>query len=702
MAVKMPSIGLTKAAGTLAEKVGPLAGRMMDRWLSIDLDKVPGLNRLPEDQRRPILVLTLVCSVLLSVAAIAWHTVHVGHRGQYIGVATRLQMLSQRYAKTSQQAVLGNEAAFAQLDESRKAFAAGLSNLTEGGSQSSASPGFVQADLAELKKHWLIADKNIQALMDQQSTLVALKRALADINQRNTELLDLAEQVLALLPEHDRKQIAFANQQALWTQRIAKNTNALLSSDRIDPEVAFQLQQDMRTFREVLDGFRNGSGSLGLSAITIAQAKDKLDELNEVFTNFEKQARLITKSLPQMLESKRAARELFDQSEDMLTRLQKLTQRYEDMNFGLSLLVFAATALLSVLVLLMLGALNLNDARRLAENSAAENRRNQDAILRLLNEMGDLADGDLTVQATVTEDITGAIADSVNFAIEELRSLVEGINRASEAMTRSTMDANQVSEELLAAADQQSRQITDATASINQMSSAIVQVSQNAAESSGVAQLSLATAKRGGDTVRDAIAGMNVIRDQIQETSKRIKRLGESSQQIGEIVDLISDMTEQTNVLALNAAIQAAAAGEAGRGFTVVAEEVQKLAERSAEATRRISVLVKTIQSDTQDAVNAMESSTQGVVEGTLRSDAVGLSLSEIEAVSERLARLIQNISDTTHAQAQTAERISVTMREIQGVTEQATGSARRSAESVGQLSHMSNELKVSVSGFKL
>jgi twitching motility protein PilJ len=217
-----------------------------------------------------------------------------------------------------------------------------------------------------------------------------------------------------------------------------------------------------------------------------------------------------------------------------------------------------------------------------------------------------------------------------------------------------------------------------------------------------VAEQSLSTAKRGGDSVRDAITGMNVIRDQIQETSKRIKRLGESSQQIGEIVDLISDMTEQTNVLALNAAIQAAAAGDAGRGFSVVAEEVQKLAERSAEATRRISVLVKTIQSDTQDAVNAMETSTQGVVEGTSRSDAVGRSLTEIESVTEQLARLIQNISNTTQAQATTAERIAATMREIRGVTEQASGSAKHSAESVGQLSMLSDELRVSVSGFKL
>jgi twitching motility protein PilJ len=346
--------------------------------------------------------------------------------------------------------------------------------------------------------------------------------------------------------------------------------------------------------------------------------------------------------------------------------------------------------------------LNVRAAQRRAEEAAQENQRNQDAILRLLNEMGDLAEGDLTVQATVTEDITGAIADSVNYAIEELRNLVQGINRATGQVTQTTSEARLSAEQLLAAAEQQARQIGETTAAVTQMSDSIVQVSQNAAESARVANQSLDTARRGGDSVRGAIAGMNAIRDQIQETSKRIKRLGESSQEIGEIVDLISDITEQTNILALNAAIQAAAAGDAGRGFSVVAEEVQRLAERSAKATRRIGAIVKTIQSDTQDAVNAMESSTQGVVEGTVRSDAAGSSLAEIESVSDQLAGLIQSISQATQAQADTAERIAANMRRILEVSGQASAAARGSASSIGELAVLSNELKVSVSGFKL
>jgi twitching motility protein PilJ len=702
MAISKPRVDLGNRFGNLAEQFGPMVGRVMDRWMALDLNRVPLLARLAPEQRHPAVVLTLLISLLLAGLLIVWHTVQVGNRAEYVEIATRLQMLSQRYTKTAQQAVLGNKAAFAQLDESRKSFADGLNALIEGGGGVPSSPGFIQPDLAELKKRWDISRKDIQTIVGQRAVLEELGRGLAEINQRNSELLDLTEQVIALLPADSKKQLAFANQQALWTQRMAKNSNALMSSDQINPETAYQLGQDLRTFREVLDGLLRGSASLGVVAVSDVNAREKILELQDVFGHFEKQATHILRNMPQLVEAKRAAREIFDESERLLHMTSKLTERYQAMGAGISLLFAVLFALLALAALLVLGALNVGEARRRAEEAAQENQRNQDAILRLLNEMGDLAEGDLTVQATVTEDITGAIADSVNYAIEELRMLVDGINRAADQVNQATADARASSEELLASAERQSRQIAETTESINQMSASIGQVSENAAESARVAEQSLATARRGGDSVRGAIAGMNAIRGQIQETSKRIKRLGESSQEIGEIVDLISDITEQTNVLALNAAIQAAAAGEAGRGFSVVAEEVQRLAERSAQATRRIGVIVKTIQSDTQDAVNAMEASTQGVVEGTTRSDAAGKSLAEIEAVSDELARLIQRISDATQAQAATAVRIAGDMRQILELTEQSSVGVRRSAESIGELAVLSNDLKVSASGFKL
>jgi twitching motility protein PilJ len=705
MAMSKPGNVLGKLFHRMSGKVasGSLgSGKTAQRLQSLDPEQFPLLKWVKPESRQPVLVATLLVSLLLTAALLIWNTIQVGNRSEYIEISTRLQMLSQRYTKTAQQAVLGNKFAFGQLDDSRKAFAEGLNTLIDGGAGVPSSPGAIQGDLAELKKRWDTSKKNIQYLVEQQSMLVELAQALNEINQRNNELLDLTEQVVALLPAASKKQLAFANQQALWTQRMAKNANTLLSSDVINPETAFQLGQDLMTFREVLDALLNSSANLGVLAIEDPDAREKLLELAEVFTRFETQTNQILKRMPQLVEAKRAAREIFDESEQLLTLTQRVTERYQSLGSAQYLILAVTFGTLALISLLLLGLLNVRTAQRRAEEAAQENQRNQDAILRLLNEMGDLAEGDLTVQATVTEDITGAIADSVNYAIEELRTLVQGINRAAVQVTQTTSEARASSEQLLTAAEQQAKQIGETTTAVTQMSNSIVQVSQNAAESARVANQSLDTARRGGDSVRGAIAGMNAIRDQIQETSKRIKRLGESSQEIGEIVDLISDITEQTNILALNAAIQAAAAGDAGRGFSVVAEEVQRLAERSAKATRRIGAIVKTIQSDTQDAVNAMESSTQGVVEGTVRSDAAGSSLAEIESVSDQLAGLIQNISQATQAQASTAERIANNMQRILEVSGQASAAARGSASSIGELAVLSNELKVSVSGFKL
>lgn len=702
MAMSKPNMDFGKLFGRLSGKLGPGVGRILNRWMSLDPDQIPVLSQIKPAHRRQVLVSTLLVSLLVAIVLLFWNTIQVGNRAEYIEISTRMQMLSQRYTKTAQQAVLGNKFAFGQLEDSRKAFAEGLNTLIDGGDSVPSSPGYIQGDLEQLKKRWEVSKKDIQYLVGQQAMLVELGQALNEINQRNNELLDLTEQVVALLPSDSRKQLAFANQQSLWTQRMAKNANALLSSDVINPETAFQLGQDLMTFREVLDGLLNGSSTLGVVAVGDADAREKLLELKEVFVRFEKQTNQILKSMPQLVEAKRSAREIFDESEHLLTLTQRVTSRYQELGSRIYLLFAVLFGMLALGSLLMLGVLNVRTAQRRAEEAAQENQRNQDAILRLLNEMGDLAEGDLTVQATVTEDITGAIADSVNYAIEELRTLVAGINRAAVQVTQTTSEARISSEQLLSAAEQQAMQIGETTTAVTQMSSSIAQVSQNAAESARVANQSLDTARRGGDSVRGAIAGMNTIRDQIQETSKRIKRLGESSQEIGEIVDLISDITEQTNILALNAAIQAAAAGDAGRGFSVVAEEVQRLAERSAKATRRIGAIVKTIQSDTQDAVNAMESSTQGVVEGTVRSDAAGSSLAEIESVSDQLAGLIQSISEATQAQAATAERIAANMQAILEVSGQASAAARGSASSIGELAVLSNELKVSVSGFKL
>ena len=342
------------------------------------------------------------------------------------------------------------------------------------------------------------------------------------------------------------------------------------------------------------------------------------------------------------------------------------------------------------------------DAQAQEKEAKRINDATQAAILRLMNELQLVAEGDLTQQATVTEDITGAIADSVNYTVEELRTLVGQVQQAAQRVSATTAQVENTSIELLAASTEQLREIRETGQAVLDMSTRITQVSSQAQGSADAARQARQAAESGAQAVQDAIGGMNTIREQIQETAKRIKRLGESSQEIGEITELISDITEQTNVLALNAAILAAAAGEAGRGFSVVAEEVQRLAERSADATRQIAALVRAIQTDTQDAVLAMERSTREVVEGARLSDNAGAALADIDRLSRQVAELIEQIASSATREAELAGQTAGSIQHIFAVTEQTGDGTRSTVQQVRELSRVADELRQSVSRFKI
>jgi twitching motility protein PilJ len=380
------------------------------------------------------------------------------------------------------------------------------------------------------------------------------------------------------------------------------------------------------------------------------------------------------------------------------------TNQYQQIHPN-SLIFSAGIAVSMILTIFMLLRLSYQPHKTIStalDMMETQNRHNQDAILQLLDEMGDLADGDLTASATVTEDITGAIADSVNYTIDALRDLVENINNTTLQVASAAQETQATSLHLTDASEHQAQQITEVSTAINEMAGSIEQVSQNASQSSDVAKQSVKLATEGNVAVKKAITGMDTIREHIQETSKRIKRLGESSQEIGDIVELINDIAEQTNILSLNAAIQATMAGEAGRGFAVVADEVQRLAERSSKATKQIEAIVRTIQSDTNEAISSMEKSTTGVVLGAKLSQDAGTSLEQIETVSNQLAALIDNISNAAKQQAKAAISTSDSMNVIQEITMQTSTGTYESAASIGRLLELTNDLRKSVSGFKL
>ena len=668
------------------------------------------IGHLPIVKQQQILFTLLVVFALLAVGMLWLNGRLAAQVAASSGTATEMQMLSQRLARSTSLAVQGNAGAFENVKDSRDRFRVDLDALSKGGTIRGTSIDVgsgeqVQALLTDITGRWDRVEKNATAVVNNQQSLLALSKGLDAINQGNTTLLELAQQASSQVAAGGSlREVDFTSQLGMLSQRIAKNANALVSSEDIDPEVAFLLGKDSGTFRDDLNGLLKGSDALRLTGVRNDEARATLTDLQKRFVQYEAGVNAILQNMQRLVVAKQAARGINQESEPLLNDTTKLAEAFDTQNTGRLFTLGAAIlfSLFALVCLVLLGVVLRDEARVRALESEQENKRNQEAILRLLNEMGNLADGDLTVQASVTEDVTGAIADSINFTIEELRTLVKGINSATDQVAKATTDAQAISNRLYEASQRQNKEIQQASASVLQMAQSINEVSQTAAQSARVAQQSLAAAEKGGQAVQNQISGMNEIRTQIQDTAKRIKRLGESSLEIGEIVELISDITEQTNVLALNAAIQAASAGEAGRGFTVVAEEVQRLAERSGEATKQIDAIVKTIQADTQDAVAAMEKSTVGVVEGTKLSDAAGQALDEIRRVSRELAELIGGISAQTQKQSASVSDVTRGMQGILKITEETTEGTKQTNVSIGQLTKLAAELRSSVAGFKV
>ena len=637
-----------------------------------------------------------------------------------VAAAGQASTQSQRLAKSVSQALVGNAAAFGEVKDSIGVLARDVRSLKNGSADVAAAPGSLQGQVDALLPLVDRAEKNAGVVLAQEKTLTQVGQALRAINRQSADLLDTAETVSSLKLQRGASaaELSAVGELVMLTQRIGKSANEFLTTEGVSAEAVFLLGKDLNSFREIAKGVMDGSADLRLPGTKDPEVRAKLQELLKQYEQTRQQASAILGNLQGLVAAREAQTAIVADSEPLRRGLDKLQQSLTGegglgtprlVAGALSLLLLGAAAfgLLRVFVLDQTSRSKMAEAQRLeAERQEQEAKRvndaNQAAILRLMNELQTVAEGDLTQQATVTEDITGAIADSVNYTVEELRNLVTQVQDTAGRVTDTTQQVEQTSTELLAASTEQLREIRATGDSVLQMAGRINEVSAQAQQTAQVARQSLQAAESGLTAVQNAIGGMNSIRDQIQETSKRIKRLGESSQEIGEITELISDITEQTNVLALNAAIQAASAGEAGRGFSVVAEEVQRLAERSGDATRQIAAIVRTIQTDTQDAVGAMERSTQGVVEGARLSDAAGAALGDIDRVTRELSELIARISQEASREADSANVVAANIQHIFAVTEQTSEGTRSTAQMVRELSRTAEELRASVSRFKI
>lgn len=658
---------------------------------------------MKENTLTSLLVVALVVSLGAMAASIFFVQRDSARDQRYLQSVGELRVLSYQVTTLARDATNGSSDAFGQLKQVSADMGATWDRVRAADSQTRAA---VAAEMARYDAVWQRVRQNAGNIVDNQETIIFLHDVAATLNQSLPELQAEYENIKDILLESGAPadQVAAAQEQTWRAERIGRNVDKMLAGGADSNIAADQFNRDANLFGRFIAGMMEGDSAMGLSQITDPDARQSLQEVADLYGFVSTSVRDIFEASPALFGARQATNALLDDAPIVLETLGDLTDEISSLSSirqpnNITVVAFGGAA---IFFLAMIGLRAYAGTRNRLRDTADTNERNQNAILRLLDELADLADGDLTTTATVTEDFTGAIADSINYTVDQLRILVSRINETAVNVSQASEESQQTALHLAEASEHQAQEIAGASAAVNEMAVTIDQVSANAAESAAVAERSVSIANNGAKVVQNTIHGMDTIREQIQDTSKRIKRLGESSQEIGDIVSLINDIADQTNILALNAAIQASMAGDAGRGFAVVADEVQRLAERSAAATKQIEALVKTIQNDTNEAVISMEQTTSEVVRGARLAQDAGVALEEIENVSSSLAELIQNISNAARQQASSAGHISNTMNVIQEITSQTSAGTNATAQSIGNLAEMASDLRDSVAGFKL
>ncbi len=687
-----------------------------------ETDAAPSISENHLERYQRILRVVLILMLIILGVVTFFILTQSDRTARQVGATGQSLLHSQRVAKSVTQAFAGVPTAFDELAESSELLVKNLDALKMGNDTLNVEPvpTDMQAELSAILPSVDKTRKSVKVILEQKNFLTGLGGSLRAINRRSSDLLEIAESISSLKLQQNApaQEISTAGELVMLTQRIGKSATEFLTAEGLNTEAVFLLGKDLNTFKELGAGLKDGNAELKLKATKDKETAERLDSLLKLYDETRTQAAGILGNLQGMVAARDAQNSILAEAEPQRRQIEALQLKLSK-QAEIDVLTIAAlgfVALLAILATAGLVYLQVLDVRRRQAKAELEthqaqtqeleakrvNDANQAAILRLMNEMQNVADGDLTQAATVTEDITGAIADSVNYTVEELRALVGNVQKTSSLVSSTTTEVEASSKQLLTAANQQLIDIHQAGQAVMAMADRISKTSDLADESAAVAKQFLTAANSGLSAVQSTMGGMNTIRNQIQETAKRMKRLGESSQEIGEITDLISDITEQTNVLALNAAIQAASGGEAGRGFTVVAEEVQRLAERSGDATRQITNLVKAIQADTQEVVASMELSTNGVVAGAQLSENAGAALSEIDRISQQLTGMIERISASTASEAVEANTVASTIQNIFAGTERTSDGTKANAQMVRELSAMADDLKKSVSRFKL
>jgi twitching motility protein PilJ len=631
------------------------------------------------------------------------------HEQAWVRRATDVQVSSQQLSKSAGEAAGGNPAAFKELAEGYRHISDAMQALGSGSVSEGLPPisPRVREPYDQLNMTWSRVDQNTRKIIEREALMATLAEASTSFTAAVPGMRDNAEAAVDALVSSNasQRQIAAASRQSAQAERMLRQVSEILRGGPLAIEAAKTLKDEISAFETNLQALLRGNGSLGIDRVSDTRARAALSNVSTSFEQASQQLGTILESAATLFEIRGSADAIFLDSGLVFQKAEKLSDAIAELP-GKRPWPSIISGIAGLVALLVATALLVRSAivaeRKRAALATRRDHRNQQAIDQLLGELSSLAEGDLTVEATISEEITREIAEATNYAVQRLREIVTGINQTAHAVSNNAESTRKAAASLAEAAAQQATQVDSASEDVSNMARAFESMVSRSRNSSEVAQQSVEIAHSGAEKVRENIAGMDLIRNQIQETSKRIKRLGESSQEIGTIVGLINGIAEQTNVLALNAAIQAASAGGAGKGFAMVADEVQELAESATQATRRIESLVQTIQADTAEAVHSMEDTTAEVVRGANLAEDAGQALEKIEAVSNDLSGLIKDI--TAEAQSQTAvtTRIAELMQAVRDVAIENSSVSKTTAETIEELAELVMKLGHSVSDFKL